>query len=152
MKRINKTRFLLEIMPSPTEEKLLADLHPLMPAERMARVFGEPVNNPEHLEADVTRDGLALAIPSMGTRYRVRCLRCAKQIGGVVTFQSWPYFEKLVREHKCKATAPTEHWRQVARDAFLEGRDEEAIEIIKSAQGLVAVDNLLDNEKANGGK
>lgn len=87
----------------------------------------------EVLPADHT-----LPMPYDSHAYRGTCLSCGYAI---------PMFRSLSRlpEHKCSETptplfaTTSDHWRVVARDAFLAGRDAEAIEIICHEMNLVSL-------------
>ena len=66
---------------------------------------------------------------------RATCLKCGMQVRPPPAF--YDVTTRTMYEHKCDQISvfgafphKHDHWREVVRDAFLNGRDAEAIEII----------------------
>jgi hypothetical protein len=74
--------------------------------------------------------------PFNAPRARLVCLSCSRYIEFVIAVPTraigW------ASEHRCGDLPQEDHWETVARDAFLNGRDHEAIELIKHMVGLGA--------------
>lgn len=157
-----KARFLIEIMPTAkpsgasvgviTEEQAAevvrqlqavateiapAAIQDLAAGELTGEVMVAAVRQMQAMAAQVMVDLPVPEPPGPLRRLRITCLRCGKQIGGVVTLASWPSLLKRVAAHEC-AAGKDRHWHKVVRDAFLEGRDAEAIAVMRS--------NVLDEE------
>jgi hypothetical protein len=137
-RKISKTRFLIEIMPTTKPSKapsvdtyaqgVLTDEQVADVARRIQQAAVEQLA-PLGVEGVFVTD---LEPPGPLRRIRITCLRCGKQIGGVVTLAAWPHMMKGVAEHAC-ASDSDRHWRKVVRDAFLEGDDERAIAVMRSS-------------------
>lgn len=71
--------------------------------------------------------------PEPRTATRTTCLGCGNSTGPII---------QPSKEHECHEAVGVfalahGHWREIVRDAFLAGRDAEAIEIICHEMGLV---------------
>jgi hypothetical protein len=74
------------------------------------------------------------------TAVRATCLRCGRQIRPV-EYGAQMVVSPLTVDHDCTAQgifATDVFWREIVRDAFLAGRDAEAIEIICHEMNLVS--------------